>query len=141
MTGSWWRCPKGDGCRKVKNTLMGASALVAAVLVLGETVAGASSGTVIKEPQYGFFFHLPANWKQAPLDGRDVTALLNSASHLKTSIVNNHLGSAAEATYQLNLKSSAEFGEQLYLRHGANVESVTITPRVTLPLDRMHRPS
>ena len=189
----------GDGCHKVKNTLMGASVLVAAVLLLGEAGAGASSGTVIKEPQYGFSFHLPANWKQVPLDGSDITALLNSASHddptlanalssevtsgaakgmkvfaigplagstvpnvnvivtsaagapsgrafaqgavaeakieftqigashLKTSTVNNHLGFVAEATYQLNLKSSTEFGAQFYLRHGANVEIVTIT--------------
>ena len=189
----------GDGCRKVRITLMGTSVLLAAVLVLGETGASASSGTVLKEPQYGFSFQLPANWKQVPLDGSDVTALLNSASHddptlanalssevtsgaakgmkvfaigplagstvpnvnvivtssagaptgrafaqaavaeakieftqigashLKTSTVNNHLGSAAEATYQLNLKSSTEFGEQFYLRHGANVEIVTIT--------------
>jgi hypothetical protein len=183
----------------MRNTLMGASALVAAALVLGETGASASSGTVVKEPQYGFSFNLPVNWKQVPLDGSDVTALLNSASHddptlanalgsevtsgaakgmkvfavgplagstvpnvnvivtssagapsgrafaqaaiaeakieftqigathLKTSIVNNHLGSSAEATYELDLKSSAQFGEQFYLRHGAHVDIVTIT--------------
>jgi hypothetical protein len=189
----------GDGRHKMRNTLIGASALVMAVLVVGETGASASSGTVVKESQYGFSFNLPANWKQVPLDGSDVTALLNSASHddptlanalgsevtsgaakgmkvfaigpltgstvpnvnvivtssagaptgrafaqaaiaeakieftqigashLKTSIINNHLGSSAEATYELNLKSSTQFGEQFYLRHGANVEIVTIT--------------
>jgi hypothetical protein len=189
----------GDGRHTMRKTLMGASALVAAVLVLGETGAGASSGTVVKEPQYGFSFNLPVNWKQVPLDGSDVTALLNSASHddpslanalgsevtsgaakgmkvfavgplagstvpnvnvivtssagapsgrafaqaaiaeakieftqigathLKTSIVNNRLGSSAEATYELDLKSSAQFGEQFYLRHGAHVDIVTIT--------------
>ena len=78
----------GDGCRKVRNTLMGTSVLLAAVLVLGETGASASSGTVLKEPQYGFSFQLPANWKQVPLDGSDVTALLNSASHDDPTLAN-----------------------------------------------------
>ena len=54
---------------------MGASTLVVAMLILWETGAGASSGAMVKEPQYGFSFHLPANWKQVPLDGSDVTAL------------------------------------------------------------------
>ena len=50
-----------------------------AATTMGETSAGASSGPVIKQPQYGFSFTLPADWKQVPLDGSDVTALLNAS--------------------------------------------------------------
>lgn len=179
--------------------LVGASALVAFLLVLGEMSAGASSGAMIREPQYGFSFNLPANWKQVPLDGSDVTALLNTATHddptlanaldsevtsatskgikvfaigpvvgstvpnvnvvvtsatgaptgrafaqaaiaeakieftqlgathLKTSVVKNRLGTSAQAAYELNIKSAVEFGEQFYVQHGANVEVITVT--------------
>jgi hypothetical protein len=189
---------RGDR-RAYRTTLAGASALVAALLVLGETSAGASSGPVVKQPQYGFSFTLPANWKQVPLDGTDVTALLNTAthddpalanaldsqvtsaaskgmkvfaigplagstvpnvnvivtssagaptgrafaqtaiaeakieftqvgaSHLTTSIIKNRLGTSAEVAYELTVESTVEFGEQLYVRHGANVEIVTVT--------------
>lgn len=185
--------------RSHRATLVGASALVAALLLLGETGAGASSGAVIREPQYGFSFKLPANWKQVPLDGSDVTALLNAAthddptlanaldsevtsaaskgmkvfaigplarstvpnvnvivtssagaptgrafaqtaiaeakieftqvgaSHLTTSIIKNRLGTSAEVAYELIVQSTVEFGEQLYVQHGANVEIVTVT--------------
>jgi hypothetical protein len=61
---------------------------VALLLVLGEMAAGAASGIVIREPQYGFSFNLPANWKQVPLDGSDVTALLNSAAHDEPTLAN-----------------------------------------------------
>ena len=189
---------RGDR-RAYRTTLVGASALVAALLVLGETSASASSGPVVKEAQYGFSFTLPVNWKQVPLDGSDVTALLNTAthddpalasaldsqvtsaaskgmkvfaigplagstvpnvnvivtssagaptgrafaqtaiaeakieftqvgaSHLTTSIIENRLGTSAEVAYELTVESTVEFGEQLYVRHGANVEIVTVT--------------
>jgi hypothetical protein len=188
-----------DDGRKRRTTLAGASILVAALLVFAETGAGASSGTGVKEPQYGFSFTLPAGWKQVPLDGSDVTKMLNAAthddpalasaldsevtsgaakgtkvfaigplagsavpnvnvivtpaagaptgrafaqaaaaqakvefaqvdaSHIKTSIAKTHLGATAEATYELNVKSASEFGEQIYLRHGTNVDIVTVT--------------
>jgi hypothetical protein len=78
-----------DHCRNHRLTQVWASAgLVAALLLMGETSAGASSGPVIKQPQYGFSFTLPADWKQVPLDGSDVTALLNAASHNDPSLAN-----------------------------------------------------
>jgi hypothetical protein len=179
---------------------VGASAaLVAVLLALGNMSAGASTGVVIKEPQYGFSFALPVNWKPVPLNGSDVTALLNSAthdnptlanalngeissgvvagmkvfaigpfsgstvpnvnvivtsssgsptgsafasaavaeakigltqvgtSHIKASIVNNHLGRSAQVTYELDLKSGPQFGEQFYTQHKSNVEVVTVS--------------
>ena len=168
--------------------------------LVGDTSAGASSGVVIKEPQYGFSFTLPSNWQQLPLNGSDVTALLNAATHddptlanaldsevisaaskgikvlaigpvvgstvpnanvivlssagaptgsafaqeavaeakielaqvgasqIKTSIVKNRLGTSAQATYELNLKTTApEFGEQFYVQHKSYVEIVTVS--------------
>ncbi len=78
---------------------VGASvALVAILLALGDTSAGASSGVVIKEPQYGFSFNLPVNWKQVPLNGSDVTALLNASTHddpALTSALNGQISGAA----------------------------------------------
>jgi len=66
-----------------------ASAVFAAVLiVLGATGAGALSATVIRDSQYGFSFSVPSNWKQVPLDGSDVTALLNAATHDDPSLTN-----------------------------------------------------
>ena len=188
-----------DDRRKHRTVLVGASGLLAALLVLGEMSASASPGVVIREPQYGFSFNLPANWKQVPLDGSDVTALLNTAthddptlsnaldseitsaaskgikvfaigpvagstvpnvnvvvtssagaptgrafaqgaiaeakieftqvgaSHLKTSIIKNRLGNSAQATYELNIESTVEYGHQFYVQHGAHVFIVTIT--------------
>ena len=65
--------------------------LASSVLVLGGMGAGASTGAtgaVVREPQYGFSFALPANWKQVPLDGSDVTALLDAAAHNDPTLVN-----------------------------------------------------
>lgn len=170
--------------------------LVALLLSLGATSAAASSGVVVKEPQYGFSFTLPVSWKQVPLDRvNGVTTLLNdqshndyafthvpngefssavskgtkvfaigpsgdnlsvlvvssvgnlpesifapgvaaaakseltqaSASHIKTSIVNNPLGRSAQVTYELNLLGGHEFGDQFYVQHNSNVEIVTVT--------------
>ena len=73
-------------------------ALVAVLLVLGDASAGASSGVVIKEPQYGFSLTLPVNWKQVPLNGNDVTALLNAETHddpALTNALNSEVTSAA----------------------------------------------
>jgi hypothetical protein len=64
------------------------SVLVAVLLLMGETVAGAASGVVISEHQYGFSFTMPPNWKQVPLNGSDVTALLNAATHDDPSLAN-----------------------------------------------------
>jgi hypothetical protein len=57
------------------------AALVVVTLAALSPVAGASSGTVVREPQYGFSFSLPTSWKLVPLDGSDITALLNAATH------------------------------------------------------------
>ena len=68
-----------------------------------------------------------APFRQAAVAEAKIEFAQIGASHLKTSTVNSHLGFVAEATYQLNLKSSTEFGAEFYLQHGANVEIVTIT--------------
>jgi hypothetical protein len=76
------------GDHRRHKTVVGMAALAAGLLVVGEAGAGASSAVTIREPQYGFSFSLPANWKQVPLDGSDVTALLNSATHDDPSLAN-----------------------------------------------------
>lgn len=79
----------GDDLRNHRPIQIGASAaLVAVLLLMGDTSAGASSGVVIKEPQYGFSLTLPSNWKQVPLDGSDVTALLNAETHDDPTLAN-----------------------------------------------------
>lgn len=68
---------------------LAASAVLAIVtLAAMQTAAGASSGLVIHEPQYKFSFSLPTGWKQVPLDGSDVTALLKTATHDDPSLAN-----------------------------------------------------
>lgn len=191
---------RGDGWNRWPLQIGASAALVAVLLVLGDASAGASSGVAVKEPQYGFSLTLPVDWKQVPLNGNDVTALLNAethddpaltnalnseiaseaaagmkvfaigpvagstvpnlnvivtssagvptgsafaqvavaeakieltqvgASHLKTSIVENRLGTSARATYELNLKNTApEFGVQFYVQHKSYMEIVTVT--------------
>jgi len=50
------------------------------------------------------------------------------ASHIKASIVKNPLGTSAQVTYELDLKTAGvEFGEQFYVQHTANVVVVTVT--------------
>lgn len=50
------------------------------------------------------------------------------ASQIKTSVASDRLGRAAVATYRLDLKGSPrQFGEQLYVRHDANIDIVTVT--------------
>ena len=69
--------------------LLGASvALVAGLLVVGESGAGAAVGTAVNEPTYGFSFLLPPSWKTVPLNGGDVTALLNAAAHNDPTLAN-----------------------------------------------------
>jgi hypothetical protein len=63
-------------------------ALAATFMLLGTTTAGASSGTLVKEPQYGFSFRLPSGWKEVPLDGSDVKSLLSNATHDDPSLSN-----------------------------------------------------
>jgi hypothetical protein len=68
---------------------LGLSTLVmAATLTEGAVSASADSRIQIREPQYGFSFALPANWKQVPLDGSDITSLLNTATHEDPTLAN-----------------------------------------------------
>jgi hypothetical protein len=67
---------------------LGSSAALMAMLILMGGVSAGASGVVIKEPQYGFSFSLPAGWKQVPLNGGDVTALLKAATHDDPSLSN-----------------------------------------------------
>ena len=55
---------------------------------MGAAGAGAQSGVVIRQPQYGFSFTLPSDWKQVPLNGSDVRALLNAATHDDPALTN-----------------------------------------------------
>jgi hypothetical protein len=175
------------------------SGLVVSLLTLSATSAGAARAVVVKEPQYGFSFSLPASWKQVPLNGSDVSALLNQASHadpslahaltsevaagaskgmkvfaigpvagssvpsvnvivtssagaptgsgfaqaavaeakieltevgathITATVVNDHLGRAAQAAYELKLPSGNEFGYQYYALHKSHIDIVTIT--------------
>ncbi len=71
--------------------------LAGLLVALSAAGAGASSGTVIKEPHDGFSFSIPNNWKQIPLDSGDVIALLKQATHDDPSLANalgNELTSA-----------------------------------------------
>lgn len=80
---------KDDRRKQHRRMQVGGSVALAAVLLLmGDASAGASSGVVIKEPQYGFSFTLPSNWKQVPLNGSDVTALLNAETHDNPTLAN-----------------------------------------------------
>jgi hypothetical protein len=63
-------------------------ALVATFVLLGAPNAGASSGALVKIPQYGFSFRLPNGWKSVPLNGGDVKSLLNAATHDDPSLSN-----------------------------------------------------
>ena len=76
------RCEMSVDRRNHGALSLGASAaFLAFVLVVGASSAAFSAGSVVKEPQYGFSFALPAGWQEVPLDGSDVTALLNIATH------------------------------------------------------------
>jgi len=61
---------------------------VTALLLMAEAATGASSGVAVSEHQYGFSFTLPANLKQVPLNGSDVTNLLNTATHDDPALAN-----------------------------------------------------
>jgi len=79
---------KGDRSRR-RIAILGLSTLViAAILAEAGVSAGADSRIQIREPQYGFSFALPANWKQVPLDGSDITDLLNTATHDDPTLAN-----------------------------------------------------
>ncbi len=78
--------------------LITASALLmTGVFALGEGSAGATSPSVVSEPTYGFSFTLPAGWKQVPLNGGDVTALLNAAVHNDPTLANALSGEVSSA--------------------------------------------
>jgi len=71
--------------------------LMAGSLALEASSAWAASGTAVNEPAYGFSFTLPANWKPVPLDGSDVTALLNAATHDDPTLANALSGEVSAA--------------------------------------------
>jgi hypothetical protein len=76
------RCEMSVDRRNHGSLALGAAAaLLAFLLVVGASSAASATGTVVKEPQYGFSFTLPAGWQEVPLNGSDVTALLNIATH------------------------------------------------------------
>jgi hypothetical protein len=70
-------------------TLVGLSSVLAAFAVTAWAAnAGADTQLQIKESHYGFSFALPASWKLVPLNGSDVTNLLNTATHDDPSLAN-----------------------------------------------------
>ena len=76
------RCEISVDRRNHKSLSLGASAaLLGFLLMLGVSGASSAPGTVVKEPQDGFSFTLPTGWQEVPLNGSDVTALLNIATH------------------------------------------------------------
>jgi hypothetical protein len=70
-------------------TLFGLSSLLAAVILTAWAAnAGADSQLQIKDSRYGFSFALPASWKLVPLNGSDITNLLNTATHDDPALAN-----------------------------------------------------
>ena len=53
-------------------------ALSGAVLVMGAAQSAATS-TRVNESKYGFSFTLPPKWEQIPLNGRDISGILDQA--------------------------------------------------------------
>ena len=87
-----------DNRREHRAVQVGLSAaLVVMLLLTGATSAGASSQVVITEPGLGFSFTLPHDWKQVPLNGSDVSALLNAATHDDPSLANKLNSEVASA--------------------------------------------
>jgi hypothetical protein len=77
---------------------LGTTLAALGALLATAPVGAAAQGTVVKETQYGFSFRLPSSWKQVPLDGSDVTALLNVATHDDPSLTNALQGEVTSAT-------------------------------------------
>jgi len=80
-----------------------AAALLAFLLVVGASSAASATGAVVQEPQYGFSFALPAGWQEVPLNGSDVTALLNIATHNDPSLT-KALGSEVSSAPSKGMK-------------------------------------
>jgi hypothetical protein len=83
----------------VHSPLLSRCGLVAAALLATSAfipVVGAS-GTVT-EKQFGFSFSLPSHWRQVPLDGRDVGAILKQATKADPSLASALDAQIEEAT-------------------------------------------
>ena len=71
--------------------------LVAVVLLAWGKVADAAVGLAVTDPHDGFAFALPSNWKIVPLDGGDITSLLNAATHDDPALTNALSGEVTAA--------------------------------------------
>ena len=75
--------------RRLTRWVLGIVTLAGPVVLL-PTVGSAhpASGQLVREPKYGFTLRLPAQWNPIPLDGSDITSLLNTATHDDPSLTN-----------------------------------------------------
>jgi hypothetical protein len=90
-----------------------AGSMVPNVNVVVESSAGAPTGRA---------------FDQAAIVEAEIALTQVGASHIKTSIVKNRLGTSAQATYELDLKATGiEYGEQFYVQHKSNLVVVTVT--------------
>jgi hypothetical protein len=74
--------------------------MVGSVLAAGTANAGSGSGSAIHEPKYGFSLKLPSQWNKLPLDGSDITSLLNTATHNDPTLANALSTEVRQATKQ-----------------------------------------
>jgi hypothetical protein len=81
------------GVRRSKRVLgvggLSALAMAGPMVIPGATVqAGAATGPTVRVPQFGFSLTLPPSWTEIPLNGSDITSLLNSATHDDPTLAN-----------------------------------------------------
>jgi hypothetical protein len=89
-----------------RRALWGVSALALVgpvVMVATPGSSSAASRPSVKEPKYDFSMSLPAKWTTIPLDGSDITSLLNSATHDDPTL-SNALNSQVKAATKQGIK-------------------------------------
>jgi hypothetical protein len=87
--------------RRLTRWVLGALSLAGPVVFF--SVAGSAHtapGKLVREQKYGFTLRLPAQWNPIPLDGSDITSLLNTATHDDPSLTNALSSQVKSATAQ-----------------------------------------
>jgi hypothetical protein len=75
--------------RRLTRWVLGILSLAGPVVLIPTAgSAHPASGQLVREPKYGFTLRLPAQWNPIPLDGSDITSLLNTATHDDPSLTN-----------------------------------------------------
>lgn len=72
--------------RSTPRLVLWSISVFALVVVVSDSAA--ASGPAVKEPKYGFSLTLPPKWTTIPINGSDITSLLNSATHDDPSLAN-----------------------------------------------------